>query len=109
MDAADTRGAPLSLTYGGLFRRRSGGDESRVRAGPGDHFGEVRVAPPRAEFGEVHLQEAGALVLLCGVGEESRKGSAAPRRAAPAGCSPRPPPEGSRYQRTPTRPRASTR
>lgn len=37
-----------------------------MRAGPGDDFGEVRVAQPGAELGEVRLQGPGALVLLCG-------------------------------------------
>lgn len=102
MDAvalADTLAAPLSLTYCGLLRRRGRGGEGRLRAGSGDHFGEVRVAPPRAELSEIHLEDAGALVLLCRGG--ARVGGKGPSRAELAGWSPRPPPEGSRDQRTP--------
>lgn len=96
---ADTLAAPLSLTYCGLLRRRGRGGEGRLRAGSGDHFGEVRVAPPRAELSEIHLEDAGALVLLCRGG--ARVGGKGPSRAELAGWSPRPPPEGSRDQRTP--------
>lgn len=49
-------------------------------AGPVDNFGEVRVAPPRAELGEVGLEDPGALVLLCGGGQgRERRGHAHPR------------------------------
>lgn len=61
-------GVPLSLTLGGLFRHRSGGEKGRVRAGPGHNFGEVGVARQRTELGEVDLKDPGALVLLCGAG-----------------------------------------
>lgn len=43
-----------------------------MRAGPGDHFGEVGVARPGAELGEVGLQDPGALVLLCARGGRRR-------------------------------------
>ena len=84
MDAvalADTLAAPLSLTYCGLFRRRGRGSEGRLRAGSGDHFREVRVAAPRAELSEIHLEDARALVLLCRGGDESGRGRAGPRGA----------------------------
>lgn len=105
-EAGDGRGGPgrppwrlQSLTYCGLFRRRGRGGEGQLRAGAGDHFGEVGVATPRAELSEIHLEDASALVLLCRGGDESGWGG--PNRAELAGWSPRPPPEGSRDQKTP--------
>lgn len=76
--------APLPLTHDGLFRHRGGRDKGGVRAGPGDHLGEVRVAQPRAELREVRLQGPGALVLLCGRGRREGGAGAWPQGEDPA-------------------------
>lgn len=70
-------------------------------ARPGDNFWEVLVSRPRAELGEVGVQEPGALVLLYGAGERDGR-----RRAA--SCSAVRPPGGSRGRRTPPSPAPST-